>query len=183
MKEFQIVGLFKPLSPGADDLFMERLDELVEEFRILTQRCNAGDATADEYDRWCELRRVLRACDLSARRMKERRFLRTPIDLPVVLQCGSEKREARCLECSAGGMKLALRGGVPAIGARVGLEFRFPGDDEVWRVRGTVVWIDARRLRCGVQFQGLSDDQIDELRAVVLAEHLLRQRLGTKNSA
>jgi len=162
---------------------MERLDELVEEFRVLTRRCNSGDATADEYDRWCDLWRLLRASDLGARRMKERRFLRTPLDLPVVLHWGPEVRETRCLEFSAGGMKLALRAASPPLGTQVALAFRFPGDRDTWRVFAKVVWIDARRMRCGVNFQDLTDDQVDELRAVVLTEHLLRQRRNARTSS
>ncbi|HJZ84599.1 MAG TPA: PilZ domain-containing protein [Polyangia bacterium] len=154
------------------------MDDRVQEFLDLTEKCNLGEASADEYIRWCELRQELRRSDLTARRMKERRFLRTPIDLPVTVRLGEVTHEARCIEFSAGGMKLAL----PHVldqGARLRLRFRFPGDQETWRVNCKVVWSDRHRRRFGVEFEGLSDEQIEELRAVVLTEHLLRQRSGT----
>jgi c-di-GMP-binding flagellar brake protein YcgR len=151
------------------------MEARVAEFMRLTQRCNSGEASVEEYDRWCELRADLARSDLRARRIRKRRYMRVTIDLPVELQADEARSSARCVDLSAGGMQLrALESTLP-VGLCGDLVFRLPADEEVWRIACQVAWVAPDGRRCGVRFQNLAADAIEELRAAVMAEILLRQ--------
>jgi hypothetical protein len=95
----------KGLHWGADDWLV---DDLRNEFQALTQRCNAGTATADEYERWCGLRAELRRTDLPTRRMKRREWPRAECNIMVDLRIGRVLRTVRCIDFGPGGLGLEV---------------------------------------------------------------------------
>jgi PilZ domain len=148
------------------------MDDPRDEFRLLTQRCNAGTATADEYERWCDLRAELRSTDLPTRRMKDRQWPRAECDLMVELRIGRALRQVRCIDFGPGGLGLEVPESI-AVGALAHVRFRLPGDQTSYTANCRVMWFDQERSHCGVRFEGLAQPVQDELQAATLAEHVV----------
>ena len=148
------------------------VDALRNEFQRLTERCNAGTASPEEYERWCGLRAELRRTDLPTRRMKNREWPRAECNIMVELRIGRTLRSVRCIDFGPGGLGLEVPESVEP-GALGFVRFRLPGDPTAYAANCRVMWFDQERRQCGVKFEGLAQPVQEELHSAALAEHVV----------
>jgi len=145
-----------------------------DEFRRLTERCNTGLATAEQYERWCELRAELRRTDIPTRRMKLREWPRAECSIMVEMRISRSRRMVRCFDFGPGGLGLEVPEPV-VVGMLAHVRFRLPADQTPFAANCRIVWYDAEKHLCGVRFEGLAEPVKDEIQAATLAEHVVAQ--------
>src|SRR2546428_471842 len=115
----------------------------MDEFDTLTERHNSGDLSAEEYERWCELKRKLARTDPGIRRVIDRETGRLAVRLRAVVRM-PQPVVVRTIDVSLGG--IAVRApSVAEAGTVVSVSLLVPGEEEPLDARVKVAWSDAAR--------------------------------------